>query len=126
MVTNGPCKLAAISWRFVTLKLKKSPVNRLKIRACSKLWQFCGDKSPRNHHEIAFTRAIWNRHKNRRKNRRLNRRKNRLCKWAFTIMITIKKKNEVKSSPRPFNFLIPDSSQLLNHFLNTSHLRQAE
>ena len=40
VATNRPCKLAAISWRFVTLKLKKSPVNRVKIRACSKSRRF--------------------------------------------------------------------------------------
>ena len=52
MATSRACKLAAISWQFVTLKLKKSPVNGLKIRACSKSRRFCGDKSPRNLHEI--------------------------------------------------------------------------
>ena len=34
--------------KFVTLKLKKSPVNRLKIRACLKSRRFYGDQSPRN------------------------------------------------------------------------------
>ena len=47
MATSRACKVAAISWQFVTLKL-----NRLKIRACSKSRRFCGDKSPRNRHEI--------------------------------------------------------------------------
>ena len=31
VVLNRLCKLAAISWRFVTLKRKKTPVKRLKI-----------------------------------------------------------------------------------------------
>ena len=54
MATNRPCKLAAISWRLVTLILKKSPVNRLKIRACSKSRRFCGGKSPRNLDSFRF------------------------------------------------------------------------
>ena len=50
-VTNYPRGYSKVG--FCYSQLKKSPINRLKIRACSKSRRFCGDKSPRNRHEIA-------------------------------------------------------------------------
>ena len=50
-VTNYPRGYTKVG--FCYSQTEKSPVNRLKIRACSKSWRFCGDKLPRNRHEIA-------------------------------------------------------------------------
>ena len=50
-VTNYPRGYTKVG--FCYSQTEKSPVNRLKIRACSKSRRFCGDKSPRNRHEIA-------------------------------------------------------------------------
>ena len=50
-VTNYPRGYTKVS--FCYSQTEKSPVNRLKIRACSKSRRFCGDKLPRNRHEIA-------------------------------------------------------------------------
>ena len=47
--TNRPCKLAAISWRFVTLKLKKMPSKSpQKLERVRNRGDFSGNKSPRN------------------------------------------------------------------------------
>ena len=50
-VTNYPRGYTKVG--FFYSQTEKSPVNRLKIRACSKSRQFCGDKLPRNRHKIA-------------------------------------------------------------------------
>ena len=50
-VTNYPRGYTKVG--FCYSQTEKSPVNRLKIRACSKSRRFCGDKLPRNRHEIA-------------------------------------------------------------------------
>ena len=50
-VTNYPRGYTKVGLCYS--QTEKSPVNRLKIRACSKSRRFCGDKLPRNRHEIA-------------------------------------------------------------------------